>query len=68
MWVVKNYTFHLQYILIRLQKQKVDALESSEEGNAYRLFPYQPSSFLLSINPSPSLVTHMERVVPSKFM
>ena len=38
-----NYARHLWYVLVRIQEQEVEALESSEEGDTSRTSPSQPS-------------------------
>ena len=55
---VANYTRRLRYILIWLQKQEVEALEYSEEGDVSQLSPSHPSLFLFRVNPNLSLVRH----------
>ena len=62
---VTKYSHRLQYILVRLQKQEVEASESSEEGDASQMLPYQSSLFSLRVNTNLSLVPHTDRVVSS---
>ena len=61
-----NYAWHLWYVLVRIQEQEVEDLESSEESDASPTTPSQPSLFLFRVNPNPSLILHIERVVSSE--
>ena len=58
-----NYAQHLWYVLIRIQQEEVEALESSEEGDASQPSPSHPSLFLFCANPDSYLVPHTYRVV-----
>ena len=63
---VINYSWNFQYVLIRLQNQEIEYLESYKEGDVSWPSPSQQLLFLFRVNLNPSLVPHTESVVSNE--